>query len=188
MDKPLTIALVGLETIRNDDGSIKHFSETFLNNIRTYIKENPSENVVIIDARDLREIVSPMGGVWARLGSHTEKSPAKKIIYSGHSGTDELYMFSRYRKELPDGDRYFMKTDLWEGICFAEGAEIRLLGCQTTGQNGKRFDDCIAQSIANATKVPTWGYPWKTSQKKRGGGYYQVPDRPDIVKCVPVCP
>lgn len=186
MGKLHTVALAGLETIYKEDGTVKHFSETFLNNIKTYVKDNPEEDVVIIDARHFREEKGPMTAIWARLREASDFVPIDKLIITSHSGTDELYIISRYRKGLPDSERYFTKEDTWEGVRFNSGAEIRLWGCNTAGRDGVKINDSICQAIANKAKVATYGYVWQTSQKKRGDGYYQIPDRPTVIKCMPI--
>lgn len=176
MKESYTVALAGLETLKNNDGSFKKFSVTFLNNVYTWKKEHPKEIVEIIDARFFYEKPSPMGAVWEHLKMLSKKRPIDLLIYSGHSGTDQLYFFSKVRKELEEKDRYFNMGDSWEGITFSKNAEIRLQGCQTGGQRGVKFEASIAQDIADATQRVTYGYVSKSSQRFRDGGYRQVPD------------
>ena len=186
MNKQYAIALAGLETIKRDDGSIKHFSQTFLNNVLTFKKDNAHMDVEIVDARDFWEFPKPMSALWERLRVLSEDRPIDLLMISSHSGPEQLYFFSKVRKDVPEEERYFCMTDKWEDIEFSKDAKIELHGCQAAGMHGEKFVASIAQSIADATKVPTYGYLWKTSQKKIGDKFYQVPDHGKLVKCDPI--
>jgi hypothetical protein len=179
------VALAGLETIKNPDGSFNKFSSTFMNNIRTWKVDHPKDTVEIVDARVFHSEPLPMSAVWAHLRGISSKRPIDILLYSGHSGSTQLYFFSKVRKELAEEERYFCMTDNWEGVHFSPKAEIRLWGCQTGGERGVKFDTCIAQSIANKTKVPTWGFVSKCSQQFRNKGFYQIPDIGGAVKFIP---
>ena len=185
MNKKYAIALAGLETIKRDDGSIKHFSQTFLNNVLTFKKDNHDKDVEIIDARDFWEFPKPMSALWERLRVLSEDRPIDLLMISSHSGPEQLYIFSKVRKDVPEEERYFCMTDEWEDVEFSKGAKIELQGCQTAGMHGEKFVASIAQSIADATRVSTYGHLWKTSQKKIGEKYYQIPEHGKLVKCDP---
>lgn len=185
--KPYTLCLIGLETIKDSDGNIKHYSETFYNNALTYRREHPDEDVEFIDARAFRRVERPMSTVWEKLRTLSATRPLTKVLFFGHSSSYELFMFSKIRHELPDEERYISRYDTWEGICFDAGAIIELHGCQGAGMRGERIEDSIAQAIANATRRPTYGFLWKSSQQKReNGGFFQKPDRGGLVKCDPL--
>jgi hypothetical protein len=126
--KPYTIALVGLETIKNDDGSVKHFSDTFLDNTITYRKDHPEENVEIIDARDFREKPKPMSAIWERLAALSEEEPIHKLLYSGHSGSTQLYFFSKVRQDVPENERYFNQDDDWQKYIFMVAKRVEWTG------------------------------------------------------------
>jgi hypothetical protein len=57
------------------------------------------------------------------------------------------------------------------------------MGCQTGGQEGKKWPLSMAQDIANKTKVPVWAFTSKSSQKQRKDGQYiMVPEIGGYVK------
>lgn len=185
MAKTYTVALAGLETLKNKDGSFRKFSVTFLNNILTWITDHPKEDVEIVDARDFHKNPLPMPSVWEHLRSLSEKRPIDLLLYQGHSGSTQLYYFSKVRKDVPEEQRYFCMPDSWEGVVFSPSGEIKLYGCQTGGEDGKKFEACIAQSIADATKRVTWGFVSKSSQRMKKGKYYQVPDVKGLIEFRP---
>lgn len=180
-----TIALIGLETIKNEDGSVKYFSATFENNIRTWKTDHPREDVIFLDARKFYNEPFPMTAIFNKLRELSSLRAIDKLLYSGHSGSDQLYFFSKVRKDVPEEERYFCMTHTWDEIIFSPKAEIRLMGCQTAGVGGKKLPESIAQSIADNTKVVTWGFVSKCSQRKRGKRYEQIPDIGGYVKCIP---
>lgn len=185
MKKIYTIALIGLETIKKEDGTIKYFSATFDNNIRTWKMDHPNEDVYFLDARAFYKEPLPMTAIFNKLKELSQVRPINKLLYSGHSAIDQLYFFSKVRKDVPEEERYFCKSHTWEGIKFAANSEIRLMGCQTVGIGGKKLPDSIAQTISDFTKVVTWGFVSKSSQRRRGKRYEQVPDIGGYVKCTP---
>lgn len=176
MVNPCTVALAGLETLKNADGSFKKFSVTFLNNIYTWKLDHPKEDVVIVDARDFWQKEDPMSEVMWCLREVSSKKPISTLIYSGHSDPVGLYFFSKVRKELEEDKRYFIMGRSWEGVNFTEKARIHLLGCQAGGVDGKKYDVCIAQDIADNTRRDVYAFVSKSSQRRIGKKYYQVPD------------
>ena len=165
------VAIAGLETIY--DGKHQHFrhSETFLNNILTYREDHPQDKVTILDARDYKEMVCPLREIFNDL---VRVGEIDLLIYSGHSGLNKLFVFFRYPEGKPDRFRFITKDnlDFWKAVRFAEGAQIKLMGCQTLGQNGMRKDECIGQWISDATGVPVWGFASRSAQKKIGNKFY----------------
>lgn len=176
MGKTHTVALVGLETLKNEDGSLKKFSVTFYNNVITWRADHPKEDVVIVDARDFYKEDHPIEAIMKRLKEVSCERPIDTLLYSGHSCSTTLYYFSKVRKELEERERYFTMGQSWDGVLFSQEATIRLFGCQTGGERGKKFEVCIAQDIANQTRRRVFGFVSKSSQKKIGKKFYQVPD------------
>lgn len=174
------VAIVGLEVIKNKKGEVDHFSDTFLNNIHTFHRDNPNDTLKVFDMRDYKGKVSPMGSLWSDIAAAFDGIDL--ILYSGHSDTETLYVCSKVRTELFDSDRFIDCSTDWSSLKFADGANIQLMGCQTGGQDGRKFPECIAQDIANKTDVAVWGFASKSSQQIRNGGYYQVPDTGDYIK------
>lgn len=172
------VAIVGLETIKDKNDNPK-FSVTFLNNVETWKKEHPSTKLVILDARVYKELDDPMGGLWADL---IAAGPIDTLLYSGHSDSEILYVFSKYRKELDYGFRFIMFSTLWDEVKFNSGAKIYLAGCQAGGQEGKRFDVCIAQDIADKTGVSVFAFLWRSSQHEKKGQYYQESEHGGFVE------
>ena len=174
------VAIVGLETIKDKNGEVDHFSETFLNNIHTFHRDNPTDTLKIFDMRKYKDNVSPMGSLWSDIAAAFDGIDL--ILYSGHSDTETLYVCSKVRTELFDSDRFVDYSTDWGGFKFSKDANIQLMGCQTGGQEGRKFPECIAQDIANKTGVAVWGFASKSSQQTRNGGYYQIPDTGDYIK------
>lgn len=177
------LAIVGLETIYDGKNHRWKHSDTFLNNILTYEKEHPYEEVFHFDARRYKDMINPLRQMFNELA---DNCPCDELIYSGHSGPNKLYVFFRYPEEKPDNCRFITKDTDWRQIIFSEHAEIKLWGCQTIGQNGKRQDDCIGQWIADATNRPVWGYTTRSSQKLVNGGFYMRSSTP-LQKVIPRC-
>lgn len=177
------VAIAGLETIRDkNDNPI--FAVTFLNNIETWKKDHPKTNVTVLDARSYKDLQDPMMCLWNDLMS---QGPLDLLLYYGHSDSEILYVISKYRQELENYQRFIDMTTDWENISFNQDAKIYLYGCQAGGMDGKKFDVCIAQDIANKTGVSVYAYVWKSSQQKKKGGYYQLPDRGGFVEFVKNC-
>lgn len=173
------IGLAGLETIKGKNDKIIH-AVTFLNNFDTWRKDHPAFDLTVLDARSFKDLPDPMAAIWDALKTAGE---IDTLIYSGHSDTETLYMVSRYRQELEDSQRFIGFDSDWGGVKFAPNAEIYLAGCQAGGQNGKKFDVCIAQDIADKTGVKVFAYVWKSSQKEKGKDrYYQLPEHGGFVE------
>jgi hypothetical protein len=169
------VIVCGLEPIHKEDGSLKCYSDTFLNNARTYIKDNPGHNVSIIDCRNLTEEAKPMSTVIGRIRELSKATPIDLLIYSGHSSTSKLLVFYKTRQELSEPERFWTRDSKWTNIQFSDIAEIWLWGCRTGG-NYEVDPQAIAQKIADSSRVPVKGYTCRTSQKMIDGKYYQLPE------------
>lgn len=167
--KKRTVAIVGLETIFDGMAKKWRHSETFLNNIKTYIEDHPDEDVLVLDAREYKDFMNPLGEMFRDIQKH---GVIDQLIYSGHSGPKKLFVFFRYPEGQPDQRRFITKDTDWSKIEFSAHAEILLMGCQTLGQNGKRVEECIGQWICDATKRPVWGFCSRSAQKKIGNKFY----------------
>ena len=176
------IAIVGLESIKDADGNVKYFAETFLNNIKTWRRDNPDAEIKIFDGRSYSVLNTPVSSLWKDIANAYGEKGIDQILYSGHSDSDKLYWISKARHDLPDTERFLWERD-WN-FTYNKDASIKLMGCQTGGQEGKKWPKCIAQSIADSSGVIVWGFTSKSSQKKRDGGYYQTPDIGGYVKFV----
>ena len=170
------VILCGLETIYNPDGSFKLFSSTFGNNAATYVADHPDETVDIIDARDYRDCVKPMSAVMGKLRSIAKLSAIDMLVYNGHSSCNNLLMFYKWSSTSSNDERFITENTSWKDIEFSGHSKIELWSCRTGG-NYIEDKTCIAQHIANNSKVPTWGYICRTSQKKIGNKYYQKPEK-----------
>lgn len=178
------IAIVGLETIKDEHGNIKVFSETFLNNIKTYKKDNPGRTLNIFDARIYKEFESPIKSLWKDMAEVYGVEGIDLILYSGHSDSERLYWVSKTRTELADEDRFIDANNEWN-FKFNKSAKIQLMGCQTGGQRGQKWPNCIAQSIADKSGVEVLAFVSKSAQQKKKNGYYQIPDYNGYVKFTP---
>jgi hypothetical protein len=173
------VGIAGLETIKDKKGKTKH-AVTFLNNFDTWKKEHPKFNLTVLDARSFKELPDPMAAIWDALRAIGQ---IDMLLYSGHSDSETLYVISRYRQELEDSQRFIDFDSDWSGVKFSTDAKIYLEGCQAGGQNGKKFDVCIAQNIADKTGVKVFAYVWKSSQKEKGREkYYQLPEHGGFVE------
>jgi hypothetical protein len=179
MPKLNAICIAGLETIKSSSGKIIH-AATFMNNMETWKKDHTADyNTTILDARKFKEMADPLGSMWAEL----KVSPSIDVLFfSSHSDPEGLYLISRYRQELEDNQRFVSFDTVWDGINFSPTAKIYLGGCQAGGKDGKKFDVCIAQDIANKTGVSVFAYVWKSSQQYKNGRYFQVPDKGGFVE------
>ena len=182
----IAIALAGLETIKDKDGHPKYFAETFVNNIKTWKKDHQECDVKLIDCRDYREQSSPMTALWADLEDLSALKALDVLMISCHSDWEGLYLFSKYRKELSEEDRYITVERDWSGIKFNPGASIYLCGCQTGGRFGEKWPVCIAQTVADSAKAKVHGYASRTSQRRRDdGGFFQKPDIGGFFEFIP---
>ena len=176
------VTICGLETIRPKPDHIIH-ADTFFDVAQTYKHDNPRDHYTILDARRFMENDDPLGSLWLALIDLSKKTHLNVLNYAGHSSDEGLYVFSKYRNELEDCYRVINMDTVWNEIQFAEGAEIRLMGCQTGGQEGKKWPVCMAQDIANKTLVTVWAFTSKSAQKRRKDGHYiMVPDVAGYVK------
>ena len=169
------IALVGLETIKDQNGNVKFFADTFLDNIKTWHHDNPKKPIKIFDARNYKDTELPIQSIFKDISEYS-KNGIDIFLYSGHSDPDALYIISKVRKELEDKDRFITKDTDWSVLTFNKGAIIKLMGCQAGGQDNKKWPDCIAQTIADKTKTKVLAFTCKSSQHQKNGGYYQIPD------------
>ena len=168
------VAIIGIETIRDSDGIVKKFSETFLNNIRTWKKDNPKHNLVIIDALKYLKIENPLDAIWKTVCESYDV--IDQLIYFGHSSDESLIVFSHTLEELSVEERWFRAGFHYQAP-FAKDAEIFLYGCHAGGRNGKKWDTSLAQIIANKTNRTVWAYVSQSYQiEKPKGRFYQVSD------------
>jgi hypothetical protein len=182
--KRKVIAIAGIETIRDAQDKVLKFSVTFINNITTWVRDHPKDDVVLLDARKYVECKDPIASLWHDVQT-LQLHGLDLLLYSGHSDPDNLYVFSRTRTDLEDSCRFLSASSIWEAP-YTDHAEIKLMGCQTAGRDGHRLDVCVAQGIADATQHAVWGFVSKSSQQKRNKGYYMVPD--DKIGYVKVLP
>lgn len=165
-------------------GVIKHYSDTFLNNVLTWKHDNPTDKVVTVDTRSYLKSETPLTDLWrAVCASHPEGIDV--LIYSGHSSPEHLLVFSHCLQHLGDNQR-FLGVDCAFKAPLSPNAEIILWGCQAGGKEGKKWPNSIAQVLADKTRRMVYAYLYKTSQKQRKDGQYaQVPDKGELVKFEP---
>jgi hypothetical protein len=179
------VVIAAIETQRDEQGNVKKLSETFLNNARTFAKDHPNDNVVIIDCRNYMKAYNPIRSMWEDIATSFGTKGIDGIFYNGHSGPNMLYVFSHVRTELPNNQRYLDKRFDYVAKYNAD-CLIYLLGCQAAGKDGVLVDRSIAQGIADKTGCIVYGYTSRTSQKKRAdGGFEQVPQIGGLVKILP---
>lgn len=176
MDKKKVVCIAGLETVRNKTtGEVKYFADTFMNNIRTWVKEHKDCECKVLDARDYCNLQDPMAKLWHDIKKSFDS--LDKIVISSHSDWEGLYIISKYRKgQIPDSARYIEYYTDWSEFSFNESSEIWLIGCQSGGRFGEKWPKCIAQDIANKTNTSVYAYASRSSQQYVNGGYRQVPD------------
>jgi len=174
MKKKNVVAIIGIETIRDSNGVVKKFSETFLNNIRTWKRDNPKDNLVIIDALKYLKVEKPLDAIWKAVCDSYDE--IDQLIYFGHSSDESLIVFSYTLEHLSLEERWF-RAGFHYDAPFAPDAEIFLYGCQTGGQRGEKWDTSLAQIIANKTNRTVWAYVSKSYQiEKPKGHFYQISD------------
>lgn len=180
------VAICGIETVRDEAGNVKKFSTTFLNNMITWKKNNPKDALVVIYARDYLKCEDPIAALWAAVcGAYPDG--IDELIYSGHSSSEHLIIYSHVLYELSD-DKRWIGFEFPFIAPFKEGAVIRLWGCQAGGQEGKKWPNCIAQTFADKSQRTVYAFISKSSQRKRNGGFYQVPDVGGMVRFDPKTP
>ena len=172
------VAICGLEQC--PDGI--RWSDTFLNNIKTWKRHHASDNLVIVDARDYVDCSDPMASLWRDVKKAHDVTDL--VIYSGHSSPINLLVFYHCQTDLDNSKRYIGVKLPWD-MPLSDKAEIILWGCQTAGVKGTQSENSIAQAIANNSKRPTWGFVWRSSQKLKDGGFYQTPEHGGLVECKP---
>lgn len=179
------VVIAAIETQRDEQGNVKKLSQTFMNNARTFEKDHPNDNVVIIDCRNYMKAFNPIKTMWEDVCTSFGKMGIDGIFYNGHSGPEGLYVFSHVREELPNNHRYLGKS--FEYIApYNKECKIYLLGCQAVGKDGVIVNNSIAQVIADKTGCIVYGYASKTCQKQRqDGGYEQVPQLGGLIAISP---
>jgi hypothetical protein len=179
------VAICGVETIRDASGHVKKYSDTFLDNLETYKKENPIEDLVIIDARKYVNNPNPIASIWKTVASSF--TVLDKFIYSGHSSTESLICFSHVRTELTVEERYFRASFDYKAP-WSKDATFFIYGCQAGGTNAVKSETSIAQIIANKIERTVYAYTSKSYQKEAPKGvYHQVSDdKIGLVKFTPV--
>lgn len=164
------VAICGIETIRNKSGKVMRYSDTFLDNMLTYQREHPKDNVVIVDARSYLKTPSMTSAdVWKDVCSKFDK--IDRIVFAGHSSDESLIVFSHTKKELDIEQRYWRSSFHYEAP-YADDAEIVIYGCQAGGKDGKKWPVCIAQTIANKTGKTVWAFVSKSYQVEGPRGHY----------------
>lgn len=163
--------------------TIKHFSDTFLNNVSTWKHDNPTDNVVILDARSYLKSETPLSDLWRDVCS-SHPTGIDTLVYSGHSSPEHLLVFAHCLTQLDHSQRFLGVENAYVAP-FSPSAQIYLMGCQAGGKEGCKQPDSIAQVIANKTHRKVFAHVWRTSQKEVKGRYYQKPERGEIVEFTP---
>ena len=177
------VAICGIETVRDKAGVVKKLSETFRNNVRTIEHDSVGDKVSVVDARSFLKSENPVSDMMTHIAS---LGAIDTLVYSGHSDSENLYVFSHVRTELIDEFRVIGKNTDWKSPKFSETGGVFLCGCQAGGQKGVRFPECIAQWIADSIKVTVSAFVSKSSQRSRRDGWYiQVPDIKRVEKFIP---
>jgi hypothetical protein len=192
------IAIAGLETLKDANGKPYKWAATFMNNVETWIKDvwnkKAGGKAVAFDARNYKMEPNPLDSLMKAVLKATQAMPdgLDAMLYTGHGDMEAFYVFSKTRTELPDTSRFIMMDMLdkkyLDQLKWSQNQKrgIWLATCRAGGDNGKKLEHCIAQSLANWTQVPTWGFLCRCSQKQRqDGGYYQKPDRGSYVEFRP---
>lgn len=193
------LAIAGLETMKNKQGVPYRWSETFMNNVATWIKDNwlksAGGKAIILDARSFKSRPNPLADLCDAIvtASMEMDGGLDALFYTGHGDMITLYVFSKTQPTLPDTSRFITLTfplqDYWKQIHWSEnpGKGIWLATCRAGGDEGHKWEKCIAQHLATMTKTTTWGFLWRCSQKQRADrGYYQRPDHGSYVPFRPI--
>lgn len=189
MGKKRCLAIIGLETVIKQDGSVI-WSDTFYNNILTWRADNKKEfDTIFIDARKWRYDQDPMASIRAAVEPLQATDPWDVLVYSGHSDLDTLYVFSKIgnmRPELSEASRFIQRDTDLSWLKVTPKTKFYLCGCQTAGKHGKRINDCIAQCIADSADCLVYGYASKTAQAKVNGRFFQRPDIGGLIEFKPI--
>lgn len=169
------IGIAGIESVRDKDDNVKFYSVTFLNNLYTWKRDNPEDILHIIDARKFLASKTPVTDLWDEVKTSFGNTGIDCLVYSGHASSEHILIYSHVLKNLPE-DQRFMGFEFDFIAPLNPNAEIKLMGCQCGGQDGKKWVDCIAQVIANKTERKVWAFVSRCAQKEIKGGYYQKPD------------
>ena len=178
-------AVLGIEPyFYPNTNTIKHYSDTFLNNVLTWKHDNPTDKVVIVDARKYIKSPEPMSELWRDVClSHPEGIDI--FLYSGHSSPEHLLVYSHCRHDISDDQRYLGFENAFT-MPLSPNAKIYLYGCQAGGKEGEKWENSIAQVMADKTGRLVHAYAYRTSQKQRPDGhYYQKPDRGGLLDFTP---
>jgi hypothetical protein len=169
------LGIGAIESVFDDDHKFKKYSSTFVNNLLTYRKDHKkTESVQIIDCRGHVDADNPIESMVCDIES---RGPIDSLIFSCHSDSCGLYIFSKTRRELSESARYLYEEFDWKRFKFTPHGIIRLWGCNTG-----RGKESIAQIIADKTGVPVYAFTSRSSQRKRpDGGFVQVPDNKKTV-------
>jgi len=160
------------------------YSQTFVNNARTYTAENPQDNVTVVDAANFVQFDKPLSEMFKVIRAQCQWNIPQVVIYSGHSSPQHLLVFAHCCEDVGHDERYIGQEFKWD-MPFDENCKIILWGCQTAGMKGEKQPDTIAQSIANTTGKRVYGFVWRTSQKMINKQYYQLPEHGDLVEVLP---
>lgn len=179
------VAIAGIETIRNDAGEVLRYADTFLNNVHTWIAENPAATVKVLDARHYTKCDNPVQAVWKDVVASFDKIDT--LIYSGHSSPESLICFSHIRLDLTVEQRYFRIDFDYTTAPWSDDASFYIYGCQAGGEHGVVWPTSIAQCIANQIKRTVYAYTSKSYQKESPKGcFHQVSDdKIGLVKFIP---
>lgn len=158
----IVIAVVG------EDRASNHNS--FKDTVATYIKDNPSMKVTVIEANKYNSAVAVAVAVAVLdeviLQSKIYDGGIDHLRIEAHSDTKGITL--KYKDQLLSGSA-------WNKIVFKPNAYIRFTGCNTGGTDGIKSKDSIAQKVANKTGKIVYGFVNNTSQKEENGRLFQYP-------------
>jgi len=172
------LGIGSIESVFDEDHDFKKYSSTFVNNLITYKSDHKDEDVHIIDCRDHVKADNPIESMMSAVLSH---GVIDGLIISSHSDWFGLYIFSKTRKELSEDRRYLLPEFDWRRFKFSPNAYVRLWGCQTAGRNGVLIKDSIAQIISDETQRLVYAFTSRSSQRKVGKRFVQIPDNKKTV-------
>ena len=183
----------GLRNVVAIAGSDKNSDDNvFLDDINTFIEDNPDDVVVVIKAWEYDD--------WSKIKDAMKDAFGKEgidvLIIAAHASTSSITLSNDWQRPGRP-NIYIDKNTKWNSIKFNKGANIKILGCNAGGMAGQKnmvtevnedsdgnFESytgaiikfkSIAQIIANKTNTTVWAYTNYTSQKQIGHGYYQTP-------------
>ena len=179
------VAIAGVETIRNKEGKVLKYSDTFLDNMLTWKHEHPKDNIVILDARKYIKCENPIEAIWQDVVKSFEQ--LDELIYAGHSSTESLICFSHVRLDLNLEQRYF-RSNFHYNVPWSKDASFSIFGCQAGGMNKKKMLDSIAQIISNKIERTVYAFVSKSYQKEDPKGHYRQvsDDKIGLVKFTPI--